>query len=246
MTPCEETRICKYVAPSQTPTVTQLSFARSDDASAAPTAQRKVGGEGSPSKNSGRQSVALRDRKRQWVDRSLEYYSTVSREDLRRSRGQLPAHPAHDSLEERRRIYDLAQKHYFALRKIKSGHLGHAESIYRRIIIDIKNHEGGCDHAKLAVSTLLLALLLQRRGDIKGTRSVFLQFFKAAVLENQDEEKECACSAKVLQAYALFEMKRGHGRKSLEIVERAVRLDHALKPVLEWKQFREVMGDLRQ
>lgn len=134
------------------------------------------------------------------------YYSTVSREDLRRSRGQLPAHPGHDSVVERRRNYDLAQRHYFALRKIKSGHLEHAESIYRRIIDEIKNHEGGCDHAKLAVSTLLLALLLQRRGDVKATRSVFLQFFKAAVIENQDEEKECACSAKVLQAYALFEM----------------------------------------
>ena len=51
-----------------------------------------------------------------------------------------------------------------------------------------------------------------------------------------------ACSAKVLQAYVLFEMKRGHGRKSLEIVERAVELDEELRPVLAWKQFQEVMA----
>lgn len=66
------------------------------------------------------------------------------------------------------------------------------------------------------------------------------------MIENQDEEKECACSAKVLQAYALFEMKRGNGRKSLEIVEKAVRLDHELKPVLEWKQFRKIMGEIQR
>eukprot|EP00567_Pseudictyota_dubia_P011238 CAMPEP_0197438176 /NCGR_PEP_ID=MMETSP1175-20131217/5245_1 /TAXON_ID=1003142 /ORGANISM="Triceratium dubium, Strain CCMP147" /LENGTH=272 /DNA_ID=CAMNT_0042967855 /DNA_START=101 /DNA_END=916 /DNA_ORIENTATION=+ len=233
MTTCADTRSCQGTAPSQTPATTKLSFALSNDDGLAPDSQRGTSCERLPSKSKGRaRSVHLRDRRRQWVDRSLSYYSTISRENFRRSRGQLPAH--HDTLEERRRTYYLAQDHYFALWKIKNGHFDHAETIYRRAINDIKNHEGGCDNAKLAVSTLLLALLLQRKGDIKATRSVFLQFFKVAVLENQDEEKECACSAKVLQAYALFEMRRGYGKKSLEIVEQAVRLDSELKPVLEW------------
>lgn len=136
------------------------------------------------------------------------------------------------------------------MRKIKSSTLDHAEYIYRSIIYELMNEAkedgGGCDHAKLAVSTLLLALLQQRTGDIKGTRSTFLNFFRIAVVEIENEDKECACSAKVLQAYALFEMKRGNGRKSLEIVEKAVRLDKELRPVLEWKQFRDVMQEMEK
>ena len=160
-----------------------------------------------------------------WIDRSVTYYSKVMRG-------------------ERKILNDsdivLAKKHYFAIRKVKDGKLHHAELIYRRIIDELMNDEDQCDHAKLAVTTLLLALLTKKQGDPKKTRSVFLSFFKIAVLE-REEGTECACSAKVLQAYGLFEMQQGNTRKSLEIVKRALQFDPSLKPILNWRQFKDVL-----
>lgn len=183
----------------------------------------------------------LNKRRKQWINRSLKYYTTVAREQKRRSRGQLPRSFPRSSPDELQNQIRQAERHYFARNLIKSGKLDQAEALYRRIIDEIQNDEDGCDHARLAVSTLLLALLKQRMNDVKGARSVFLNFFRT-VLKEYPEDKECACSAKVLQAYALFEMKQGHGRKSLEIVERAVELDEELRPVLAWRQFQEVMA----
>jgi hypothetical protein len=177
-------------------------------------------------------------RKQEWINRSVTYYTKVMREERRRRLGQTSTFSKPEQQEE---FINLAKKHYFARYKIKSGMPQHAEQIYRRIINDlISEEEGQCDFAKLAVTTLLLALLLQRLGDTKGTRSVFLNFFRLAVLDMEDGQ-ECACSAKVLQAYALFEMKRGNPLKSLEIVTKAVKLDQSLAPVLQWKQFRDAL-----
>merc|ERR1712157_487137 len=81
---------------------------------------------------------------------------------------------------------------------------------------------------------LLLALLLQKQGNVKATRSVFLNFFRKI-----DDDKECSCSAKVLQAFSLFEMKQGNKIKSLELVNIAVSMDQSLARVLRWKQFRD-------
>ena len=181
--------------------------------------------------------LLIEEQRKQWIDRSVNYYSKVMREERRRNLGQAKDF---DTPEYQDEFMMLAKKHYFALRKIKDGKPQHAEHIYRRIIDELSNDEDHCDHAKLAVTTLLLALLMQRIGDAKKTRSVFLNFFRIAVLEN-DEDTECACSAKVLQAYALFEMKQGNALKSLEIVRRAVQLDPVLRPVLNWKQFRETI-----
>jgi hypothetical protein len=160
----------------------------------------------------------------------------------------------------------LAKKHYFALRKIKDGKPTHAESIYRRIIADMiqsindhndkEDEEKGCDHAQLAVTTLLLALHLQRTGaPPQRTRSVFVNFVRVAVVgttgtgtgtttttthaDHEEEHPECACSAKVLQAFALFEMKQGNQLKSLQLVQKAIQLDQTLQPILKWKQFRD-------
>lgn len=138
----------------------------------------------------------------------------------------------------------LATKHYYARSLIKDGKWNIAEKIYRRIIDELTSEEDNCDHTKLAVSTLLLALHMQRTGDVKATRAVFLHFFRrfAVAKEAGEEDKElhkCSCSAKVLQAYALFEMKNGHSTKSLEIIRRAVEMDEELSPVLGWKQFRD-------
>jgi hypothetical protein len=181
------------------------------------------------------------DRLRQeWIDRSMDYYSKVMREERRRNMGQV-GQDEFASEEYQEDFERSAKKHYFALRKIKDGKNHHAEVIYRRIIDEIMNEEedGHCDHAKLAVTTLLLALHCQRMGDLKKTRSVFLHFFRVVVVGSEEEHLECACSAKVLGAYALFEMKQGNVIKSLEIARKAVQFDQALEPVLHWKQFRD-------
>lgn len=182
-------------------------------------------------------------RKEAWVNSSVEYYSKVMREERRKGLGQVSQNQNPVQQEE---FILMAKRHYFALRKIKDGKPFHAEQIYRKIIDELSHEEDGtCDHAKLAVTTLLLALLLQRLGDFEETRSVFLHFFRISIL-NQEDGKECACSAKVLQAYALFEMKRGNPLKSLELVKRAIQFDKSLAPVLQWKQFRDAMGRSKQ
>jgi hypothetical protein len=176
---------------------------------------------------------ALEHHKQAWLARSLQYYSKVMREDRRHQAGQIKGYNTPEYQDE---FTLLANKHFFALRKIKDGKPRHAERIYRRIIF----HELQRDEAvpQLAITTLLLALLLQREGaNVKETRSVFLHFFRVAMLENRGEE--CACSAKVMQAFALFEMKQGSAIKSLQLAEKAVLLDPTLTPVLNWKQFRD-------
>ena len=201
-------------------------------------ATKKLSGNQSTGRTSSQPRPSLnRDGERmEWINRSVEYYTKVMREERRRNIGQLPPE---EGPEQREGFIALAKKHYFARYKIKNGMPRHAEQIYRRIIDELSHEEEGqCDHAKLAVATLLLALLLQRQGDIKGTRSVFLSFFRIAVLE-MDEDKECACSAKVLQAYALFEMKRGNSLKSLELATKAIKLDSSLASIMQWKQFRD-------
>lgn len=174
-----------------------------------------------------------RDQQRkEWIDQSILYYSKVMREERRRALGQLRNN------EDPEEYVDLANKHYFALRKIKDGKPAHAEIIYRRIIDELVASEAGeeCGHAKLAVTTLLLALHLQREGyPARKTRQVFVSFFRLVL--NSDDE--CACSAKVLQAFALFEMKQGNSLKSLFIAQRAVEMDPNLEPILKWKQFRD-------
>ena len=80
-----------------------------------------------------------------------------------------------------------------------------------------------CDHSKLAVTTLLLALHLQRNNaSPKKTRSVFLTFFRI-VTSDEHTDDECARSAKVLQAFAL--LKQGNALKSLELAKAAIKLD---------------------
>jgi hypothetical protein len=187
------------------------------------------------SKKSVTSSRKPRDKERvEWINRSVEYYAKVMREERRRALGQ-----SNEGNESKEEFVTLAKKHYFARYKIKSGRPQHAEHIYRRIIDELSQEdEGHCDHAKLAVTTLLLALLLQRQGDMKGTRSVFLNFFRFVVMD-MDSTAECACSAKVLQAFALFEMKRGNTQKSLKLALRAIDLDQSLHSILNWKQFRD-------
>ena len=176
--------------------------------------------------------------KQEWLERSVNYYSKVMRVERQRNLGSLDEDEL-ESIEYQR----LAQKHWFAIRKVKEGQYQQAEILYKRIINEIMTEEDGCDHSKLAVTTLLLALHMQRMGDLKKTRSVFLSFFREVVVkQEEDGHSKCACSAKVLGAFALFEMKRGNAKKAFEIAREAVKFDPALKPVLNWKQFRDAQA----
>lgn len=188
----------------------------------------------------------LSQRKQAWITRSVEYYSTVMRQNREKtssldSSASSSSGPMElvDPLTDKNFV-ELATKHYYARFLIKNGKLTLAEKIYRRIIDELEAEEEHCDNTKLAVSTLLLALHMQRFGDVKATRAVFVNFFRRVALTKEDEDEvQCSCSGRVLQAYALFEMKNGHSAKSLEIIQKAVKMDEALKPVLEWKQFRD-------
>jgi hypothetical protein len=187
----------------------------------------------------------LSQRRHAWITRSVEYYSTVMRKNREKSTQMIDSDSGalelYDPLNDKNFV-ELATKHYYARFLIKNGKLTLAEKIYRRIIneLEAEGTEDDCDHTKLAVSTLLLALHLQRYDDVKATRAVFVNFFRRVALSKEDgDEVKCSCSAKVLQAYALFEMKNGHSTKSLEIIQKAVRMDEELRPVLEWKQFRD-------
>lgn len=204
----------------------------------------------------------LSQRKHEWIERSVQYYSTVMRKnnvsaqpqqhntqiDSTTSISEVPllANGNDDIIAHHGKDFvGLANKHYYARFLIKRGKWDFAEKIYRRIIDELTSEsddDDHCDHTKLAVSTLLLALHVQRTGDVKATRAVFINFFRRVALVKEGEEEEphkCSCSAKVLQAYALFEMKNGHSAKSLEIIQRAVKMDEELSPVLGWKQFRD-------
>lgn len=186
----------------------------------------------------------LSQRKQIWFTRSVEYYSTVMRRNNEKPTQMMDsssgAMEQYDPLNDKNFV-ELATKHYYARFLIKNGKLTLAEKIYRKIIneLEAESSEDDCDHAKLAVSTLLLALHMQRYNDNKATRAVFVNFFRRVALSSEEDEVKCSCSAKVLQAYALFEMKNGYSAKSLEIIQKAVKMDEDLRPVLGWKQFRD-------
>ena len=209
-------------------------------------------------------SAWAEEHRQDWINRSVQYYSKVMREERRRNLGQVLVEDV-ESPTYQDQFMSLAARHYFALRKIKDGKPRHAELIYRRIIDNLlsEEEENECDHAKLAVTTLLLALLLQRNGaSAKQTRSVFLTFFRVVSMddaplhhhrsdntvqestsecgEQHHHHKQCACSAKVIGAFALFEMKQGNTLKSLQLARRAFQMDPTvMQPLLNWKQFRD-------
>lgn len=137
-----------------------------------------------------------------------------------------------------------AKKLYHAIQQVRSGNLSRAENIYRKTIEDIqkisREHDEECINAELATTTLLLALVLQRMGDTAEARLVFHRFFRSAMqTAEKDPYTECVCTAKVLGAYALFEMKYGSVRRSIEVARRAAQFDSDLSKVLTWKRFRD-------
>lgn len=187
----------------------------------------------------------LQERKRKWVEDSTHYYTTVMRHDNRKARGQIRLPKFKEkamALKYHRKNFAIAQNLYFARNQIKVGNLSYAESIYRKLVEELIEEDEAdgsepCKNAQLAISTLLLCLLLQRKHQITETRAAFSRFFR--IISKKTEVEECACSAKVLQAYALFEMKQGYVKKSYELIQLAVQMDSELKPVLSWRQFRD-------
>lgn len=165
----------------------------------------------------------------QWLDDSLLYYNKITRGSPQEKR----ATPEH---------IGMAMHTYFAHTKVKGGKSDAAEKIYRRLVESMMeattNDDCDCDFGRIAVPTLLLALLLQREKRMNDARVVFEDFHKSVTAA---KVVKCSCSARVLQAYALFEMKQENPIKSLEILFSAIRLDKAVRPVLRWKQFRNAL-----
>ena len=174
----------------------------------------------------------------EWVAASVAYYAKV----MRKHRGEALS-PSLESAAEAR----LAFRLYHAIRQVQGGHLSRAEHIYRRTLRDIQREgEDGCSNAALATTTLLLALVLQRMGEVGEARLVFHRFFRtamrtrrAAAASGEHEDRECACTGKVLGAYALFEMRHGSVHRSVEVARRAAQFDGQLATLFTWKQFRD-------
>jgi len=163
----------------------------------------------------------------EWIDKSVEYYATV----MRTERGS-----SSTSSEEKQSL--IAKRLYHAIQQVRSGNLSRAEHIYRKTIRDI--NEDGCSNADLATTTLLLALVLQRMGNIGEARMVFHRFFRTAMRSaEKDPYHQCHCTGKILGAYALFEMRHGSVHRSFELARRASQFDETLSVILSWKQFRD-------
>jgi hypothetical protein len=173
--------------------------------------------------------------KNQWINNSLQYYNRVAR--------------GNEQVKDSPMYLKSAMENYFALEKVREKKPHHAESIYRRLMDEfnpqnIKNAHGpseveNCDFSNLAVPTLLLGLLLQREDRFDDARTVFEGF--SHVLDEAGGDHKCSCGARVLQAHALFEMKQENPVKAAELILRAVRMDHNLRPVLRWNLFRDAL-----
>ena len=161
----------------------------------------------------------------------MEYYTKIARgtpEDLLES-------PEHIT---------MAARTYMAHRQVKIGKSSAAERIYRRLVKELASSTNDgkdcdCDFGRLAIPTLLLALLLQREKRPDQARAVFESFYDMVVTEGGIK---CSCSARVMQAFALFEMKQENPLRAVEIVFLAIRLDKKVRPVLKWKQFRTALA----
>ena len=164
-----------------------------------------------------------------WIQNSLSYYDTITRGSTEYVR----SNPYY---------LRIAMENYFAREKIKDGKAHHAETIYRRLVDELTPlAEDECHLSSLAVPTLLLGLLLQREERYNDARSVF-EAFSHVLSSTVGHSHDCCCSARVLQAHALFEMKHGEPRKAVKLAKSAIRMDKNLRPVLRWQQFQEAMS----
>jgi tetratricopeptide (TPR) repeat protein len=197
----------------------------------------------------------------EWIENSLSYYKRITRGSA----------AARDVFDKDPRYLATAMQSYFARQKIKEGKVHHAETIYRRLMEEMSSSsssstrqqqqhhhyaaekEDECCISSCAIPTLLLGLLLQREGRYEETRMVFESFLFLLQRERQHYNSSkkakchhpvrcCCCCARVLQAFALFEMKQGNPPKAVKLMQQAIRIDRTLRPVLRWKQFQDAMS----
>ncbi|GMH54256.1 hypothetical protein TrST_g10509 [Triparma strigata] len=147
-----------------------------------------------------------------------------------------------------------AKSIYLARKAISREKHQQAEKIYVNLI-DRQLERGyeALDVPAFAATALLLALHQQRQGAKKRARATFNLFFRIAsdfyadesefVHSNPSAEEEFVsgevCSARVLQAFALFESKEHLMHKSEFLIKKAIEFDPSIKSLLKWKVFSE-------
>jgi hypothetical protein len=199
----------------------------------------------------------------EWIQNSLAYYKTITRGSTYQGLFHEPKKEYHEDPTYLRH----AMENYFARQKIKDGKADQAESIYRKLLDEYTPLIGdpeACQLSSVAVPTLLLGLLLQRERRWDDARTVFESFL--FVLESTERQlhhgsnngqnddghdgfhrkspHRCCCSARVLQAFALFEMKQNNPQRAVQLMHKAIRIDRTLRPVLRWKLFQDAMGSM--
>eukprot|EP00540_Astrosyne_radiata_P007977 CAMPEP_0116843130 /NCGR_PEP_ID=MMETSP0418-20121206/11913_1 /TAXON_ID=1158023 /ORGANISM="Astrosyne radiata, Strain 13vi08-1A" /LENGTH=252 /DNA_ID=CAMNT_0004473841 /DNA_START=164 /DNA_END=922 /DNA_ORIENTATION=- len=162
----------------------------------------------------------------EWVEQSLEFYSRARGEGFFRRQQQ------HDPSF----LFSSMQNY---LRESKKTEKNGESSMYRRLL-ESMSEEGNDPDAHLAIPTLLLGLLLQRQERFDDVRKVFDGFLH--LLPDDDGVDTRGCSARVLQAYALMEIKQGNPLKAFELVSMAIGMDKGLSPILNWVPFQDALS----
>ena len=205
-------------------------------------ASKSLSSSSTPTTSSSSTTTTRNEARALWIESSLKYYDTITRGGLKAQR------TAADS-----KYLKLAMENYFAREKIKMGKPHHAETIYRRLMEEMvpasshgvqEEERAECDFSSLAVPTLLLALLLQREERFEDARTVFEGFVCIYNASGEEHHETCCCSARVFQAFALFEMKQENSQKAVRLMFRAIRIDKNLRPVLRWRKFQTALDTL--
>ena len=154
------------------------------------------------------------NRKQKWMNQSFKQLSISVQEAELKALGHPHVFKSNKSNMITTKGLQIAQH------KLRSGYLSKPEIIYSAIIDDLLNLKEKEEilHTTLAVSTILLAWLLQRMGEIKEARKTFLRFFRIAGMEKRNLEG-CVVSAKVLEAFTHSEVKQG---QSYEVVHSTI------------------------
>ncbi|GMI39562.1 hypothetical protein TrCOL_g5023 [Triparma columacea] len=141
-------------------------------------------------------------------------------------------------------LNDTARRVFLARKAIGDNRSHQAEQIYTALL-----NSPSIDLTSFAATSLLLALHYQRSDkDIKKARSVFNNFVKTiheyeAEGEDEGRVKDCNCgcgddcTARVLQAFALFESRNNLLPKSAFLIRKAIEFDPKIASLLRWKMF---------
>lgn len=142
-------------------------------------------------------------------------------------------------------LNDTARRVYLARRAIGDNRSHQAEQIYTALL-----NSPSIDLTSFAATSLLLALHYQREDkDIKKARSVFNNFVKtideysAPSSSSSSTVTDCNCgcgedcTARVLQAFALFESRNNLLPKSAFLIRKAIEFDPKIASLLRWKMF---------